>query len=151
MEKAMNDKFACTYVTYIESSADKVWHALTDAELTAEWWGHSNVSDWQVGSSWEHRRGDRSGQVDGTGLVLETQPPQRLVMTFPTNVPSKVTFEIVPHKDIVRLTLLHEELADQMTCTIVARVWPAILANLKTLMETGRRLPQSPVEMLPEK
>jgi uncharacterized protein YndB with AHSA1/START domain len=146
---AVSDKFVCTYVIYIESSADKVWHALTDAELTGEWWGHSNVSDWQVGSAWEHRRGNALGHVDGTGLVLEVHPPQRLAMTFPTNTPSKVTFEILPYKDIVRLTLLHEELTDEATLNVVARVWPAILNNLKTLMETGRALPQSPVEMLP--
>ena len=37
------------YVTYIESSPERVWDALTDPDLTAEYWGHSNVSDWQVG------------------------------------------------------------------------------------------------------
>jgi uncharacterized protein YndB with AHSA1/START domain len=144
----MTDTLACTYVTYIQSSSDKIWHALTDADSTAEWWGHRNVSDWQVGSTWEHRKTDGSGQVDGTGTVLESVPPQRLVLTFPTGEPSKVTFEIEPYREIVRLTVTHEDLADQAVCTVVAAVWPAILANLKSLMETGRLLPQAPLEML---
>ena len=142
----MADKLSCSYVTYIQSSADKVWHALTDAELTAAWWDRSNVSDWQVGSTWEHRKTD--GSLDGTGTVLESVPPQRLVMTFPTGVPSKVTFEIEPHHEIVRLTLTHEDLTDEALRSIVASVWAAILSNLKSLLETGHVLPQSPLEML---
>src|SRR5690349_5309415 len=46
------------YVTYIRATAEQVWHALTDADLTARFWGHANVSDWQPGSTWEHRRVD---------------------------------------------------------------------------------------------
>ena len=49
------------YVTYIRASAEQVWQALTDADLTARYWGHANVSDWQPGSTWEHRRVDGSG------------------------------------------------------------------------------------------
>ncbi len=62
------------YVTYIQSTPEKVWHALTDADLSAEYWGHSNVSDWRVGSPWEHRRTDRSGIADVIGTVLESVP-----------------------------------------------------------------------------
>ena len=51
-----------------------MWHALTDADLTAECWGHSNISDWQAGPSWEHRRTDGSGSADVVGTVLETVP-----------------------------------------------------------------------------
>jgi hypothetical protein len=44
------------YVTYIRASAEQVWQALTDADLTARYWGHANVSDWRPGSNWEHQR-----------------------------------------------------------------------------------------------
>ena len=144
----MSEKLSCSYVTYIGSSADKVWHALTDAEITAAWWDRSNVSDWQVGSTWEHRKVDGSGEVDGTGTVLESVPGQRLSMTFPTGVPSKVTFDIEPYHEIVKLTLTHEDLADENLRAIVASVWAAILSNLKTLLEGGQVLPQSPLAML---
>ncbi len=70
------------YVTYIESSPERVWEALTDPDLTAQYWGHSNVSDWQAGSPWEHRRVDGSGIADVIGTVLESVPPRRLTMTF---------------------------------------------------------------------
>ena len=46
------------YVSYIEATPEQVWRALTDADLSAEYWGHRNVSDWQVGSRWEHQRTD---------------------------------------------------------------------------------------------
>ena len=70
------------YVTYIRASAQQVWQALTDADLTARYWGHANVSDWQPGSTWEHRRVDGSGSVDVVGRVVEAEPPTRLVITF---------------------------------------------------------------------
>ena len=69
----MTDKPTFVYVTYIESTPERVWQALTDADLTAEYWGHSNVSDWQAGSAWEHRRTDGSGIADVVGTVLESR------------------------------------------------------------------------------
>src|ERR1700744_658913 len=65
------------YVTYIESSPERVWQALTDADLTAQYWGHSNVSDWQPGSAWEHVRVDGSGIADVAGTIIESVPPPR--------------------------------------------------------------------------
>jgi uncharacterized protein YndB with AHSA1/START domain/DNA-binding transcriptional ArsR family regulator len=145
---------AYVYVTYIRASAEQVWQALTDADLTARYWGHANVSDWQPGSAWEHRRVDGSGEVDGVGRVLAADPPKRLVITFedtpgaePAREPSVVTFLIEPHQEIVRLTVTHEKLPDEETLTGISLGWPAVVANLKSLLETGEILPQAPWEM----
>ena len=148
-EYAVADKPTFVYVTYIESSAQRVWDALTDADLTAEYWGHSNVSDWQVGSTWEHRRTDGSGIADVVGKVLVSEPPRKLAITFggPAETPSQVRFDIEPYGDIVRLTVTHEDLADRSELEAVAAGWPAVLANLKSLLETGHVLPQAPWEM----
>ncbi|WP_309234828.1 metalloregulator ArsR/SmtB family transcription factor [Nocardia sp. XZ_19_385] len=140
------------YVTYIRASAEQVWQALTQADVTARFWGHENVSDWQPGSSWEHRRADGSGVVDVVGKVLETEPPTRLVITFEDSVgadrePSVVTFLIETHQDIVRLTVTHENLPNQDMLQGISSGWPAVLANLKSLLETGDVLPQAPWEM----
>ncbi|MGX7827371.1 ArsR/SmtB family transcription factor [Actinokineospora sp. 24-640] len=137
------------YVTYIQSTPEKVWHALTDADVTAEYWGHSNISDWQVGSTWEHRRTDGSGIADVVGTVVEAVPPTRLVVTF--GEPSQVTFEIEPHGEIVRLTVTHENLATQDDHDAISEGWPAVMANLKSLLETGHVLPQAPWEMRAER
>lgn len=144
-EQGMSDRPTFVYVTYIQSTPERVWHALTDADLTAEYWGHSNVSDWQEGSAWEHRHTDGSGIADVVGTVLESVPPKRLVMTF--GEPSRVTFEIEPHSEIVRLTVTHEDLATQEDYEAVSAGWPAVMANLKSLLETGHVLPQAPWEM----
>ncbi|NVI89475.1 metalloregulator ArsR/SmtB family transcription factor [Actinomadura sp. BRA 177] len=142
------------YVTYIRASAEQVWHALTDADLTARFWGHANVSDWQPGSTWEHQRVDGSGAVDVVGRVLKAEPPTSLVITFedsldldPPREPSVVTFLVEPHQDIVRLTVTHEKLANQEMLNGISQGWPAVLANLKSLLETGDVLPQAPWEM----
>ncbi|HSA49223.1 MAG TPA: metalloregulator ArsR/SmtB family transcription factor [Yinghuangia sp.] len=142
------------YVTYIRASAEQVWRALTDADLTARYWGHANVSDWQPGSTWEHRRTDGSGAADVVGSVVETDPPNRLVITFEDSPdaeaprePSVVTFLVEPHQDIVRLTVSHENLPNHEMREGISQGWPAVLANLKSLLETGDTLPQAPWEM----
>lgn len=142
------------YVTYIRAGAEQVWQALTDADLTARYWGHTNVSDWQPGSAWEHQRADGSGKIDVVGRVLEAEPPTRLVVTFDDapdapspREPSVVTFLVEPHQDIVRLTVTHEKLPNQEMLSGISAGWPAVLANLKSMLETGEVLPQAPWEM----
>ena len=155
-EGTMADRPTFVYVTYIAATPDSVWHALTDADLTAQYWGHSNVSDWQVGSAWKHQRTDGSGIADGIGTVLEVTPPRRLVMTFgppaagPGTPPGQVTFTIEPYGEIVRLAVTHENLPSQADYEAVSAGWPAVFANLKSLLETGHVLPQAPWEMQPE-
>jgi len=140
------------YVTYIRATPEQVWDALTDRELTARFWGHAQVSDWAVGSRVDHVRTDGSGVADVSGRVIETDRPRRLVFGFddpqrfddPTFEPSVVTFEIEPDHDIVKLTLTHTSLASMDDLHACSQGWPAVLANLKTLLETGDVLPQEP-------
>jgi uncharacterized protein YndB with AHSA1/START domain/DNA-binding transcriptional ArsR family regulator len=144
-EDDMSDRPTFVYVTYIESTPEKVWRALTDADLTGQYWGHRNVSDWQVGSRWEHQRMDGSGIADVAGEVLVSDPPRRLVTTWSgADEPSQVTFDIERYEDIVRLTITHENLADEDEHADVASGWSAVLSNLKTMLETGHALPQAP-------
>jgi uncharacterized protein YndB with AHSA1/START domain len=149
-ENDMTDKPSFVYVTYIESTPERVWNALTDADLTAEYWGHSNVSDRQVGSKWEHQRTDGSGIADVVGEVVASVPPRRLVTTWAepegprADGPSCVTFDIEPYGEIVRLTVTHENLADEAEHDAAASGWAAVLSNLKSFIETGHALPQPP-------
>jgi hypothetical protein len=82
----MADRPSYVYVTYIDASPERVWQALTDAGLTAAYWGHSNVSDWQAGSRWEHRRADGSGIADtiGTGQRRAPWPTGRAAKSSAT-------------------------------------------------------------------
>jgi uncharacterized protein YndB with AHSA1/START domain/DNA-binding transcriptional ArsR family regulator len=152
-EQAMRDKPSHVYVTYIQSTPEQVWHALTDAEITGSYWGHANISDWQVGSTWEHRRVDGSGIADAIGTVEESNPPTRLVTTWKAPdagaevEPSRVTFDIEYSGQIVRLTVTHENLAGEAERSAVAGGWAAVLSNLKSLLETGKTLAQPPWEM----
>ncbi|MBZ3901408.1 MULTISPECIES: ArsR/SmtB family transcription factor [Streptomyces] len=153
-EEAMTDKPTFVYVTYIASTPEKVWEALTSAELTADYWGHRNESDWRRGSRWAHVRVDGSGVEDVVGTVVESEPPTRLVTTWAApedegkeETYSRVTFDIERHADIVRLTVTHEDLADESALSEVSFGWPAVLSNLKSLLETGRVLPQEPWEV----
>jgi uncharacterized protein YndB with AHSA1/START domain/DNA-binding transcriptional ArsR family regulator len=143
-EEDMSDRPSFVYTTYIEATPEKVWEALTDPATTAAYWGHRNESDWRVGSPWRHVRDDGTGDDDGGGEVLESDPPRRLVLSW---TPSRVAFDIEPFHDIVKLTVTHEDLADEQERADVALGWPSVLANLKTLLETGRVMSQAPWRM----
>lgn len=140
------------YVTYIRATPEQVWDALTNQEMTGRFWGHAQVSDWTVGSRLDHVRTDGSGIADASGRVLETERPRRLVFGFddpkgvedPTFEPSVVAFEIEPYRDIVKLTLTQTSLTSIEDWGACSQAWPAVLANLKTLLETGDVLPQEP-------
>ena len=148
------------YVTYIATSADKVWRAIVDPDVAREYWAdptkesmpHVNVSDWVPGSSWEHQRVDEARTVDVVGKVVESNAPHRLVLTWgrPNEADdesrhSRVTFNIEPFGDsLVRLTVLHEDLEkDEKMLVGISSGWPMILSNLKTLLETKRALGRS--------
>jgi uncharacterized protein YndB with AHSA1/START domain len=136
------------YAIYIAASAETVWQALLDGEFTRQYWGHENVSDWAPGSRWEHRRADGDRQVEILGEVLEASPPNRLVITWvePSDRAhqdrhSRVTFEIEPVAEMVRLTITHEDLerGSEMERKII-QGWPRVLSSLKSLLETGKAL-----------
>ena len=143
------DKPRFVYVTYIATSPEKVWKALVDPETTAKYWQHENVSDWKPGSKWEHRRSDETRKIDLIGKVLESSPPRRLVLTWAPpgdeaheETHSRVTFDIEPVGDVVRLTVTHDhfEPGSKMFESI-REGWPKVLSSLKSLLEVGRPLP----------
>ncbi|MGD0724232.1 MAG: SRPBCC family protein [Spirochaetia bacterium] len=144
------DKPQFVYVTYISATPEKLWNALIDAEMTTKYWQHVNVSDWQPGSRWEHRRADKDGAVLLVGKVIESSPPRRLVLTwaFPADEAreekhTRVTFELEPIGDVVRLTVTHDRLepgSDMLQG--ITQGWPKVLSSLKSLMEAGRALPE---------
>jgi uncharacterized protein YndB with AHSA1/START domain len=136
------------YVIYIAAAPERVWSALLDGEFTRQYWGHENVSDWKPGSAWEHRRDDAARSVAMLGEVIEARAPNRLVITWADPQDrarrerhSRVTFEIEPIADMVRLTVTHDELepGSQMQRK-VSQGWPRVLSSLKSLLETGRPL-----------
>ena len=138
------------YVTYISTSPKKLWDALIDPEITTKYWQHVNVSDWQPGSKWEHRGTDKERTLRLVGKVVEVSPPRRLVLTwaFPADEAreekhSRVTFEIEPIGDVVRLTVTHDRLEPRSEMLEgITEGWPKVLSSLKSLLEVGRPLPK---------
>ena len=134
------------YVTYIRSTPEKVFDAITRPDIARRYWGHENVSDWKPGSKWEHVRANDERAVDILGKVVEVSLPTRLVITWaaPSEAAnaaaySRVTFDIEEYENMVRLTVTHDELeAGSGMAKGISRGWPLVLSSLKSLLETGR-------------
>jgi uncharacterized protein YndB with AHSA1/START domain len=150
------------YTTYINTTPERLWQALTDPAFTRRYWGVAFESDWNVGSTmiWEEG-GIRT--ADPAQIVLESEPHRRLAYSWHTFTPewaeaagasdevlasvsdeprSKVTFEIEPVGQMVKLTVVHDGFDPGSTVLeMVSEGWPELLSHLKTLLETGDTLP----------
>jgi uncharacterized protein YndB with AHSA1/START domain len=136
------------YVTYIETTPEKLWQALTEPAFTERYWWNTRItSDWKVGSPFALVTGD--GKITDTGEVLEFDPPKRLSYTFHHELneaarkerPSRVTFVIEPHGKLVKLVLTHEDFdKESVVLGGISSGWPAILSALKTMLESGTPL-----------
>ena len=139
----MPDRFV--YVTYIRASPEKVWDALLQPEFTRQYWfGVAMQSEWKKGAPWQLVYAD--GRVSDTGEVLEIEKPKRLVIKWRNELQpemkaegySKCTFDLDSADGVVRLTLTHEIGADNSKFIKgISGGWPAVLSNLKSLIETG--------------
>lgn len=138
------------YTTYITTTAEKVWHALTDPETSKRYFfGRRVQSDWKVGSKFEMWYDEGHG-LDVNGVVLECDPPHRLKVSWRVDwveelrhLPdSYVTYQIDQMGDVVRLTMLeeHDESLDPKYLEGGRNGWPIILSSLKSLLETGEPL-----------
>ena len=143
------NKSTFTYVTYIRTTPERLWEALTSAEFTAQYWfGAHCESDWTTGSPWRLTYAD--GRVADSGEIVESVPPSRIVIKWrnewnpelKAEGDSLCTMDIEPVADtspqVVRLSITHAiERADSKFIGAVSGGWPRILSNLKSLLETG--------------
>ncbi|MEJ6593800.1 SRPBCC family protein [Parasphingorhabdus sp.] len=143
------------YTIFIKATAEQVWNGLIDRGLTKTYWGHYNESDWQPGSRWNHVRSDDNGTIDTCGRIVEIQPPHKMIWTWsfvkeadsPATI-SRVIYELTPLGPDTKLTVTHSELEPGSRIdTGVRDGWPAVLSNLKSILETGTVLSE---ELWPE-
>ena len=132
------------YVTYIRTTPEKLWSALTDGEYMKQYWFATHCESlWTAGSSWKMVS---DGQVTDSGEIVEAVPPRRLVIRWQhQNKPelkaegeSLCTMELEPIGSAVRLSITHTiERDPSKFIAAVSGGWPKILSNLKSLLETG--------------
>jgi uncharacterized protein YndB with AHSA1/START domain len=139
------------YVTYIRTTPEKLWRALIDPEFTRQYFvGTRQDCQWKPGAAWKIMTPD--GDVADSGEVEEIEPPRRLVLKWRNELRpelraegySRMTYELEPVGNSVKLTVLHE--MDRPESRFIGRVsqgWPHILASLKSLLETGESLEET--------
>lgn len=136
------------YVTYIRTTPEKLWDALTKPEFTKQYWCACwQESEWIVGATWKLVRPD--GEIADAGEVLEVDKPKRLVVKWRNEFRpeltvegfSRCTFDLEQVEDSMRLTITHEiDCEKSKLIDAVSHGWPRILASLKSLLETGESL-----------
>jgi uncharacterized protein YndB with AHSA1/START domain/DNA-binding transcriptional ArsR family regulator len=162
LEAGTMDRPSFVYTTYIRTTPEQLWQALTDPAFTRRYWNASFETDWQPGSTMTWVMGDVT-VADPEQVVLESEPYRRLCFTWHTFSPelndalglseevreriaaegrSKATFELEPVGDAVKLTVVHDGLdPDGFVKSLIGDGWPRVLSRLKTLLETGEALP----------
>jgi uncharacterized protein YndB with AHSA1/START domain len=134
------------YTTYIRTTPEKLWNAIINPEFTRQYWGgNENISDWKPGSKWVHATSDGDRAIRVIGKVVESVPPKRLVLTWADPAKegdvSRVTFQIEPVEDEVRLDVIHGDFQpDSDMINRVSGGWPRVLSSLKSFLETGKPL-----------
>ncbi|MEV5828762.1 metalloregulator ArsR/SmtB family transcription factor [Spirillospora sp. NPDC052242] len=158
-ESPMTDGFV--YTTFIKTTPERLWQALTDPAFTARYWGVTFETDWSPGSTMVWEENGRK-IADPEQVVLESDPPRRLSYTWHTPTAewaeaagigadvlaklrderrTRVTFDLEPRGDTVKLTVVHDGFTPDSTMRgMVTEGWPELLASLKTLLETGTPL-----------
>lgn len=138
------------YVSYIATTPEKLWAALTSGDFTRQYWYDRRLeSTWEVGAPLYFYDG-ASDVITDRGEVLEYTPPRRLSYTFRPEFAgaidddySRVSFTIEAQQEgMVKLMLVHDELPDEETAKGFREGWSPILSSLKTFLETGKPLPQ---------
>ncbi len=164
LEETPMEQLEFIYTTYIKTTPERLWQALTDPGFTRRWWQATFDTDWKVGSTmtWNNH-----GVViaDPEQVVLESDPYRRLAYTWHTFTPelnerlefgdelfaklssehrSRVAFDIEEAGELVKLTVVHDDFEPGSTAaTMVRNGWPVLLSSLKTLLETGEPLPST--------
>ena len=138
-------KSTFVYVTFIKTTPEQLWTALTVPDFTKQYWfGMRHETDWKAGSAWRLVFPD--GRVADTGEVVETEPPKRLVLRWRNEFKPELkaegyslcTFELEATGGAVKLTITHAlDRPDSKFIEAVSGGWPRILSNLKSLLETG--------------
>ena len=136
------------YVTYIRTTPEKLWQALTTPEFNRQFFfGTTQESEWKKGAAWRLMIPD--GRVADSGEILEIDPPRRLVLKWRNEfMPelraegySRMTCEIEKQGASVKLTIVHEmDKPGSKFIESVSEGWPPILSSLKSLLETGESL-----------
>ncbi|RMI33653.1 ArsR/SmtB family transcription factor [Nocardia stercoris] len=136
------------YTTYIRTTPQQLWRALTEPAFTRRYWaGYTFESDWRPGSAITVTTGDGRIADDPEQVVLESDPFRLLAYTWhhtttcdggTTEPRSKVAFHIEDLGDLVKLTVIHDGFPPgSKVLDSISRGWPRVLADLKTLLETG--------------
>ena len=133
------------YVSYIRTTPQELWSALTDAEFMKQYWfGVHCQSDWTAGSSW--KMVSPKGQILDAGKIVEAVPPRRLVIRWENQFrpelkaegESLCTMEIEQSGTAVKLSITHTIERDASKfIEAVSGGWPKIVSNLKSLLESG--------------
>ena len=139
----MKSKFV--YVSYIKTTPEKLWQALTTPQSIKQYWaGMYAETDWKVGSAWTMKFPD--GRVADAGEIVEFSPPQRMVIKWRNEWKpemkeegfSRCTFDLEETDGAVKLTVTHGiDVLNSKFIEAVSGGWPFILSNLKSLLETG--------------
>ena len=145
------------YTTYIRTTPERLWQALTDPKFTEQYWHVQHETDWKPGSEMVWHLGEVAMAGPGQ-VVLEHEPYTRLSFTWHHITPefakavemddelyektsreplSKATFELEPVDDQVKLTVIHTGFEPGSAIrAMISDGWIRLISDLKSFVES---------------
>lgn len=133
------------YEIIIDGSAERVWQALTDGEITQKYFFDTRVeANWKVGSTFHFYNQD--GSLSSEGKILEIKPQSHLKTTWKPlwigDVSSTLTWDIQSLGAMTLLKLEHTDVDDAFFAEGQFHTgWIYVLSNMKSVLEAGKPLP----------
>ena len=152
------------YRIFIKASPQAIWDAITKPEWTERFgYGLHDEFDLRPGGNYRGLANEGMKAMGMTGVivdgeVIESDPPQKLVITWRMAIDpnlaaegfTRLTYEIVEGRDgVSRLSVIHDLTGTPGHAAMVAGVlqgpgegggWLWILSDLKSLLERGEQM-----------
>jgi uncharacterized protein YndB with AHSA1/START domain len=147
------DKTTVRFERLLPGPVERVWEFIVDPDKRQTWFC-SGAFDLKPGGvaqfHFDHRRltdekppkkyENHGGEIKFEGTIVEAKPPRLLVFDWPEDdgANTRVTIELAPSGDKVKLTLTHSLLEKRETMLSVSGGWHLHLDMLENALNDGK-------------
>ena len=142
----MSKNLIATASVTVEATRERVWTALTDPELIAQYmFGSTVTSDWMPGSPITYAGEYEGKKYEDHGTILEIRPPEFLRSTHFSPLSGKpdvpenyheIAYTLTAENGATKVQLTQDNNASEAEAAHSAENWKQMLVGLKSVAES---------------